>query len=146
MNYISILAFFLFMSCDSQTNSKREEVQFEDIYHHYFNLTSERFLVLDSQEKVDKLYDQIANHYGANRKPPIPTVTAEEKYLIFKPILKNTNDVEILKVEMVNDALNIQTKPVHNPEVPKNNRTAPNILLKIYTRQNIKKVITQTLN
>lgn len=146
MNYLSILAFFLLMSCDSQTSSKREEVQFEDIYHHYFNLTPEKFIILDSQEKVDKIYEEIGNHYGGNRKPPIPTVTSEEKYIIFKPILKNTNDIEILKVEIVNEVLNIQTKGIYNPTVPENNRIAPNILLKIFTQQNIKTVTTQTLN
>ncbi len=101
---------------------------------------------MDSQEKVDKIYEKIGNHYGGNRKPPIPQVTSDQKYILFKPILKNTNDVEILKVEIENDALNIQTKSAYNPEVPQNNRTAPNILLKIYTKQIIKKVITQTLN
>lgn len=145
MNYLSILAFFLFFSCDSQTGSKRVEVQFEDIYHHNFNLTSEKFLILDSQEKVDKLYEEIGNHYGGKRRPPIPQVTLEEKFVLFKPILKNTNDVQIVKVELENTDLIITTKPFYDPENPENNRVAPFILLKIYTRQNIKKVITNTL-
>ena len=146
MNYISIFAFFLFLSCDSQTNSKRVEVQFEDIYHHYLNLTSEKFLILDSQEKVDKIYEEIGNQYGGKRRPPIPQVTSDEKLVLFKPILKNTNDLQILKVELENEVLNIETKPFYNPEVPENKRIAPYIFLKIYTQQNIKKVITNTLN
>lgn len=143
MNYLSILAFFLFLSCDLQTNSKRAEVQFEDVYHHNFNLTSEKFLILDSQEKVDKLYEEIGNLYGGKRRPPIPQVNSEEKFVLFKPILKNTNDVEILKVELENDDLFIKTKPFYNPENPENNRIAPYILIKVYTNQNIKKVITE---
>lgn len=143
MNYLSILAFFLFLSCDSQTNSKRVEVQFEDVNHHNFNLTSETFLILDSQEKVDKLYEEIGNHYGGKRRPPIPQVNSEEKFVLFKPILKNTNDVEILKVELENNDLFIKTKPFYNPENPENNRIAPYILIKVYTNINIKKVITE---
>jgi len=146
MNYLSILAFFLFLSCDSQINSKRTEVQFEDVYHHYFNLTSEKFLILDSQEKVDKLYEEIGNHYGGKRSPPIPQVNSEEKFVLFKPILKNTNDVQILKVELENNDLFIKTKPFYNPENPENNRVAPYILIKVYTNQNIKKVITENFN
>lgn len=132
------------MSCDSQTKSKKTEVQFEDIYHHYFNLTLEKFLILDSQQKIEKVYAEISDHYGGKRRPPIPQVTAEEKYIIFKPVLKNTNDVEILKVEVENGTLFIETKSFFNPESSENSRTVPNILIKIYTNQNIKKVITNT--
>lgn len=144
MNYFTILALLLFMSCDSQINSKKIEVQFEDIYHHHFNLTSEKFMILDSQEKVKKLYTDIGNHYGGKRKPPIPQVTLEEKYVVFKPILKTTNDVEILKVKTDKNTLYIETKPFYNPDVPKNNRNSPNILIKIYTKQNINNVIINT--
>ena len=146
MKYFSFFALLLLMSCNSPTKSQKVNIVFEDIYHHYFTLTPEKFVIIDSQEKIEKIYAAIGHFYGGKRRPPIPQVTAEEKYILFKPTLKNTNDVEIMQVEVVNQTLYIKTKPSVNPDRDKSSRFSPNILLKIYTTQNLKKIITNTQN
>ena len=146
MNFRSLFLILCFISCGSQSASSKTNVQFEDIYHHYFNLTSEKFLILDSQVKLNEVYTAIAQHYGGKRRPPIPQVNVEEQYVIVKPTLNSTNDVEITKVELQNQTLYIDAKPFYNGDQAKNSRVVPNILLKIYTKQDLKRIIVNNQN
>jgi len=144
MKYFSVFVLILLISCSFQTKSQKVNVGFEDIYHHYFTLTPEKYVIIDSQEKMNEISSSIRKNYRGNRSPPIPQVTAEEKYIVFKPVLKNTNDVEIDKVEVLNQTLYIKTKPAENPDRSRSSRFSPNILIKIYTAQILKKVIINT--
>ena len=146
MKCFSFLVFLFFISCDSQSPSKKLKVEFEDVYHHYFTLAPSNFMIIDSQEKMKKVYAAIYKNYGGKRSAPIPSVTAGEKYVIIKPALKNSNDVEIEDVEVLNKTLYITVKPFQNPEVRKTSRLSPNVLMKIYTKSTINKVIINTQN
>ena len=146
MKCFSFLVFLFFISCDSQSPAKKVKVEFEDIYHHYFTLTPSNFMIINSQEKMKEVYAAIYKNYGGKRSAPIPSVTADEKYVVIKPTLKNSNDVEIENVEVLNKTLYITVKPFQNPDVAKSSRLSPNILMKIYIKSNLKKVIINTQN
>ena len=146
MKYFSFLVFLFFVSCNSQTGSEKTTVEFEDVYHHYFTLTPQNYELIDSQGKMDQVSAAIRNHYSGQRSAPIPTIIPGVKYLIIKPILKNSNDVEILSVERFNTTLHIKAKPFHNPELNEQSRLSPNILLKLYTESNLNKIIINYQN
>lgn len=146
MRGLSIFLFILFFSCEAQTISKKMNIDFEDIYHHNFTIVPQKSLIIDSQVKMKEIYKTIYHHYGGKRSAPIPMISVNEMYLIVKPPLKSTNDVEITKVEFLNQNLYLTVKPFQNSEIQKDNRTAPNVLLKLNQKLLIKKVIINNQN
>jgi hypothetical protein len=122
---------------------QKSEIQFEDNYHYSYSLTENKFLVIDTQDKMDKVYSIIHKKNGGQRLAPIPTVTDEETFIIIKPILKNSNDVSIEKVTFNNETLFIKIKEFSNPAVDSKNRQSPNIILKLLKKIPAKKIITQ---
>ncbi len=146
MKGLSIFLLLLFMSCDSQLVSKKIQVDFEEIYHHHVTLTAEKHLLIDSQPKMKQVYATINKEYGGQRMPPIPQVTEDNTFLIFKPDLKNSNDVEIESIQFQNQTLFINVKPFSNPDFENKSRFSPNILIKLTQKLNIKDVIIKNQN
>jgi len=144
------LYFFLllFLNCQSQTAknnpvSPKLEIQFEDNFHYPYALTENKFLVIDTQDKMDKIYSIIHKKNGGRRLAPIPMVNDEETFIIIKPFLKNSNDVSVEKVTFSNETLYIKVKEFNNPNVDIANRNSPNIILKLLKKIPAKKIITQ---
>lgn len=144
------LYFFLllFLNCQSQTAknnpvSQKLEIQFEDNFHYPYSLTENNYLVIDTQDKMDKIYSIIHKKNGGRRLAPIPMVNDEETFIIIKPFLKNSNDVSVEKVIFSNETLYIKVKEFNNPNVDIANRNSPNIILKLLKKIPAKKIITQ---
>ena len=144
------LYFFLllFLNCQSQTAnynplSQRSEIQFEDNFHYPYSLTENKFLVIDTQDKMDEIYSIIHKKNGGRRLAPIPMVNDEETFIIIRPFLKNSNDVSVEKVTFSNETLYIKVKEFNNPNVDVANRNSPNIILKLLKKIPAKKIITQ---
>lgn len=143
-----ILYFFLvlFMNCNSQMsfqpeNSQRATVKFEDRYHYPFTLTNEKFLVVNDQAKMDRIFGIIYSKNKSKRMAPIPTVLGHETYLVFKPVLKNSNDVLIEKMSYEKNVLYVSVREFNNPDFPPKSRIQPNILVKLSKRYPINKVV-----
>ena len=137
---------FSFIGCASQAlNSAKTPIAFEDVYHYPYHLISEKFQIIDTQEKMDEVFSIIHKNSIGNRLAPIPGITETESYLIFKPVLKNTNDVEIEKMYLQNDILFINVKEFDNPQLAKDNRLAPNILVKLLKNVSIKTITINNL-
>ena len=71
---------------------------------------------------------------------PIPTVLENETYLIIKPVLKSTNDIEIQKLEMKNSILYIDVKPFDDPQIQRGLRQTPNVLIRVFERISVKDI------
>lgn len=141
-NFLFIFAILFFTNCNAQqVASQNTPIEFEDVYHYPYALTSEKFLFIKDQQKMDAVYSVIHKKTGGNRMAPIPTVNDDEIYLIFKPILKTSNDVEIKKIYLKNTTLYVQVQPFTNPELQKNSRITPNILVKLLKKVSAKKVV-----
>ena len=140
MKPIALLLSLFFISCLSQNKSKKMNLEFEDVYHHNFSLTSEKFLIIDSQKQMNAVYEAIRKNYGGQRSPPIPHVNDDESYVIFKPLLKNSNDINIKRVYLQNNILMIDVEDFDNPQIAKTIRTAPNVLIKILKKITPKKI------
>ena len=137
---------FSFIGCASQAlNSAKTPIAFEDVYHYPYHLISEKFQIIDTQEKMDEVFSIIHKNSIGNRLAPIPGITETESYLIFKPVLKNTNDVEIEKMYLQNDILFINVKEFDNPQLAKDDRVAPNILVKLLKNVSIKTITINNL-
>ena len=143
-----ILYFFLvsFMNCNSQSsfqpeNPQRAAVNFEDRYHYPFTLTDEKFLVVNDQAKMDRIFGIIYSKSKSKRMAPIPTVSGHETYLVFKPDIKDSNDVLIEKMSYEKNILYIAVREFNNPDFPPQSRIRPNILVKLTKRYPIHKVI-----
>ena len=144
------LYFFLllFLNCQSQTFSKhsmsqKSEIQFEDYYHYSYSLTEKKFLVIDTQDKMDKVYSIIHKKNGGQRLAPIPTVTDEDTFIVIKPVLKNSNDVLVEKMILDKETLYVKVKAFNNPNFSQTSRISPNIILIILKKLSVKKIITQ---
>lgn len=138
----------LFLNCQSQTAknnplSQKSEIQFEDNFHYPYSLSENKFLVIDTQDKMDKIYSIIHKKNGGRRLAPIPMVNDKETFIIIKPFLKNSNDVSVEKVTFSNETLYIKVKEFNNPTVDVANRNSPNIILKLLKKIPAKKIITQ---
>lgn len=133
---------FFFTNCHSQNSAfSGEEISFEDLQHYPYSLTSEKFLMIDNQDKMDAVYKIIFQKNPGNRFPPIPTVDNDEMYLILKPSLKDANNVLIKKISVSNEGeLNVDVEPSDDPQQPSNNRIPPNIIVKLLKKIEIKKV------
>lgn len=148
---MKIYLYFLLLlciNCQSQTSINRSvmqksEIEFEDNYHYPYSLTESNFLIIDTQDKMDKVYAVIHQKTGGKRLAPIPTVTDEETFIIIKPLLKNANDVSVEKVSFSNNTLYIKIKEFNNPSIDVTDRQSSNILLKLLKKISAKKVITQ---
>lgn len=142
------LLLFLFINCQSQnannsSMSQKTEIEFEDNYHYPYSLTENKFLIINTQDKMDKVYSIIHKKNGGKRLAPIPTVTDEETFIIIKPLLKNSNDVSVEKVFFSNETIYIKIKEFNNPSIDVKNRQSLNILLKLLKKISAKKIITQ---
>ena len=136
---------FLFLNCQSQIVSnnrvpKGKQIQFEDKYHYPFSLTSKDFLLINSQQRMDKVFKLIHNSNKGNRLSSIPVVVDNETYLIIKPPLKDSNDVLIEKISLDKNTLYIKVTGYDNPDFVRTNRVSPNILLKLTRNITFKKI------
>ncbi|WP_027376151.1 hypothetical protein [Kaistella palustris] len=147
MKFLYIFFLMAFLSCDSQSkNSLRTPVEFETVNHYPYNLTPEKFLVIDTQAKMDAVYSVIHRNTVGNRLAPIPSVNDGELYVVFKPTLKDTNDVEITGITTANDTLYVGLKESDNPQIKKASRMQPNILVKLQTKIPLKNIVTTYSN
>lgn len=64
----------------------------------------------------------------------------DSSYLIFKPTLKNSNDIIITEIYLQNNILNINVKPLENPDLRAGSRISPNVLVKILKKITDKKI------
>ncbi|WP_234111232.1 MULTISPECIES: hypothetical protein [Chryseobacterium] len=117
-----------------------QEIQFEDLNHFLYSLTQEKFLLISDQKKMDEIYAIIHQENGGGRMAPIPTISEDESYLIFKPELKNTNDIEILKIYLKNGILNVDVKPFNDPQRSSASRVSPNVMVKLHSRVSSKRI------
>ncbi len=136
---------FLFLNCKSQIAGNNpltegKQIPFEDKNHYLFSLTSKDFLIINSQEKMDKVFRSIHQYTNGRRFSPIPAVMEDETYVILKPRLKNTNDVSVESVILYKNTLHVRVKAFENPDFHKENRFSPNILLKLTGRISFKNV------
>ncbi|WP_415328874.1 hypothetical protein [Chryseobacterium sp. MMS23-Vi53] len=120
---------------------QKKDISFEDNYHYPFTLTQKEFLIIDSQKKMDEVFNLIHQKNQGNRYAAIPTVMENETYIIIKPHLKNSNDVIIENINLNKNILYIKIKEFENPDFSKRSRISPNILLKLLDRILIKKII-----
>lgn len=138
---------FLFLSCRSQVGINhamhQKPISFEDKNHYPFTLTSEDFLIIRTQQKMDEVFSIIHKKNIGNRFSPIPAIVENEMYLIIKPPLKNSNDILIDSVSFYKNTLYVNVKEFQNPDFGKTNRISPNILLKLNEKLDIKKVTVQ---
>ncbi|WBV61758.1 hypothetical protein PFY12_06450 [Chryseobacterium camelliae] len=136
---------FLFLNCQSQVVSsnavpQRKEIQFEDKYHYPFTLTQQKFLLINSQQKMDEVFKLIHKNNNGNRFSPVPAIVENETYLIIKPPLKNSNDVLVEKISLDKNILYVKIKEFDNPDFSKTSRVSPNILLKLTGNITFKKL------
>lgn len=117
-----------------------KEIQFEDMNHFPFTLIQEKFLIISDQKKMDEIYAIIHKKNEGGRMAPIPTISDGESYLIFKPELKNTNDIEILKIYLSHGVLNVDLKPFNDPQISTTSRVSPNVMVKLHSRVSSKKI------
>ena len=141
MKYTLLLLVFSFIGCTSQAfNSAKTLIAFEDVYHYPYQLISEKFEIIDTQERMDEVFSIIHENSVGNRLAPIPGITETESYLIFKSILKNSNDVEIEEMYLQNDILYIKVREFENPQLANTYRVAPDILVKLLKKVSIKTI------
>ena len=122
-------------------SKQKKAINFEDIYHYPYMLTTDKFLLINDQEKMDKVYSIIHKKIGGGRMAPIPTVTENDSYLVFKAELKNSNDVEVKEIFLSDETLYVVLKDYYNPQISESSRVAPNILVKLLEKVNTKKII-----
>lgn len=142
MNYAFSLLIFLILGCDSQSaNIPSDKIAFEEVNHFSYDLTSKNYLILDGQEKIDAVYKIIHSKTEGNRLAPIPGINPDETYVVFKPVLKSSNDVEIKEISLKNNILYIEVVEFNNPQIEKSSRKAPNILVKLLKKVSGKKIV-----
>ena len=124
----------------SAVSATKEILSFEEVYHYPYSLTSKNYLWIDDQEKMDEIFSIIHKQSGGLRLAPIPTIMDDSSYLIFKPTLKNSNDIEITEIYLQNNILNINVKPLENPDLRAGSRISPNVLVKILKKITDKKI------
>ena len=124
----------------STVSATKEILSFEEVNHYPYSLTSKNYLWIDDQEKMDEIFSIIHKQSGGLRLAPIPTIMDDSSYLIFKPTLKNSNDIEITEIYLQNNILNINVKPLENPDLRAGSRISPNVLVKILKKITDKKI------
>ncbi|MCZ2082777.1 MAG: hypothetical protein LC112_00775 [Flavobacteriales bacterium] len=142
MNYLYMFLVVLFFSCDSQSaNAAADKINFEEVSHFFYPLISEQYLVLNTQEKIDSVYKVIHSKSPGNRLAPIPSLSDNESYIIFKPLVKNSNDVEIKEISQKGNTIYVDVGEFHNPDVQKSSRISPYVLVKLLKKVNPKKIV-----
>jgi hypothetical protein len=142
MKYIFTLVIFSFFGCASQVvKSAKIPIEFEDSYHYPYNLISNKFQIIETQEQINGVFRIIHQKNGGKRLSPIPTVNDEESYFIFKPLLKKTNDIEIKEIYTENNTLYVILKEFDNPQIEKSSRLTPNVLVKLLKKVSCKKLV-----
>ena len=124
----------------SAVSATKEILSFEEVNHYPYSLTSKNYLWINDQEKMDEIFSIIHKQSGGLRLAPIPTIMDDSSYLIFKPTLKNSNDIEITEIYLQNNILNINVKPLENPDLRAGSRISPNVLVKILKKITDKKI------
>ena len=124
----------------SAVSATKEILSFEEVNHYPYSLTSKNYLWINDQEKMDEIFSIIHKQSGGLRLAPIPTIMDDSSYLIFKPTLKNSNDIEITEIYLQNNILNINLKPLENPDLRAGSRISPNVLVKILKKITDKKI------
>lgn len=155
MHLLYLISFLLFFSCNIQpgnplqgtesSQSKQVNIPFEEITQFPYQITAERFLILDSQQKIDDVYASINAKNKGSRMAPIPTYTGEETYLVIKPVLKTTNSVSVDHIFQKGDTLYVAVKPVNDPQQSASSRVAPNVIIKLEQKISAQKVIINYL-
>ena len=142
MKYLFTLFIISLFGCSSQlASSAKLPIEFEDVNHYPFEIIAQKFQMIDTQKKMDAVFSVIHKKSIGNRLPPIPTVDAEETYVIFKPVLKNSNDVEIREIYTENDTLFIDVKEFENPQIERSSRVSLNILVKLLQKVSAKNLV-----
>ena len=142
MNYIVSLLLIFSIGCNSQAGKGvSEKIDFEEGNHYSYHLTSEKYLLLETQEKMNAVYKIIHSHSKGNRLAPIPTVMPDEFYFIFKPVLTNSNDIEIKEILLSDNFVYVEVKELNNPDVPKSSRISPTVLVRTLKKVDPKKII-----
>ena len=142
MKYIFTLIIISLFGCASQvTKSPKTPIEFEDSYHYPYHLISKKFQIMETQAQMNGVFGIIHQKNGGKRSAPIPTVSDEESYLIFKPLLKKTNDIEIREIYTQNNTLYITLKEFDNPQIEKSSRLSPNVLVKLLKKVSSKKLV-----
>ena len=124
----------------SAVSATKEILSFEEVNHYTYSLTSKNYLWINDQEKMDEIFSIIHKQSGGLRLAPIPTIMDDSSYLIFKPTLKTSNDIEITEIYLQNNILNINVKPLENPDLRAGSRISPNVLVKILKKITDKKI------
>ena len=124
----------------SAVSATKEILSFEEVNHYPYSLTSKNYLWINDQEKMDEIFSIIHKQSGGLRLAPIPTIMDDSSYLIFKPTLKNSNDIEITEIYLQNNILNINVKPLENPDLRAGSIISPNVLVKILKKITDKKI------
>lgn len=147
MNYVFSFLFFLLLGCDLQSGTiSSKKIDFEEVSHFSYQLTARNYLILDTQAKIDSVYKIIHSKTEGNRLAPIPTILPDETYIVFKPVLKNSNDIEIRNIILENNILYINVHEFNNPQVPRTNRGVPNVLVKLLKEINPNKININYIN
>ncbi|GAA5097009.1 hypothetical protein GCM10023210_31510 [Chryseobacterium ginsengisoli] len=120
---------------------QEKRIQFEDKSHYPFTLTQKDFLLINSQQKMDEVFNLIHQKNSGNRFSPIPAIVENETYIIIKPQLRNSNDVSIDKISLIKNILYINVSEFDNPDFTKTARISPNILLKLNGNITFRKII-----
>ena len=142
MNYMVSLLLIFSIGCNSQAGKGvSEKIDFEEGNHFRYDLTSEKYLLLDTQEKMNAVYKIIHSQSKGNRLAPIPTIMPDESYFIFKPVLKNSNDIEIKEILLSDNVVYVVVKELNNPDVPKSSRISPTVLVRTLKKVDPKKII-----
>ncbi len=144
MNYLLNLLFFFLLSCNSQSvNDQSDSIDFEEVNHFAYSVISGESSILDSQEKIEAVYKIVRSNIQGNRYPPIPVINSEETYVVFKPVLKNSNDIKIKKIYLQNKNLYIVLDEFDNPQKNSTSRVNPSVLVKLLEKVNAKKIVIQ---
>lgn len=145
---LTLTVVFILSNCNPQNASvasvssvsQKTSIDFEDIYHYPYNLISGNFQIIESQQQMDQIFKIIHKNNGGNRMAPIPTITEDETYIIFKPTLKNTNDVEIKEIFKNSNGISVSVEPLNNPDIAEKSRVSPNVLVKLLGKVSAKKI------
>lgn len=146
MKFILCLSLVFLIDCQPKLaahaeRSKPINISFEDRSHYTFPLIKSSFLVIDTQEKMDEIFSVIHTKISGGRLSPVLTVTEGETYIIIKPILKDTNDVTIESISLSHNIVTVTVKGFENPNINRESRRSPDILLKLSKTIIIKNII-----
>lgn len=142
MNYFFSIFLFLMIGCEAQSvNKSSAKMEFEEVSHFPYALTSAPYLILDTQDKIDSVYKIIHSNAAGKRLAPIPTIQEDETYVVLKPVLKNSNDIQIKEISLLNNNLYVDVDAYNDPQIKITSRVSPNVLVKVLKKISPKKII-----